>query len=51
MIAIKTEAGRKTIDGNVYKVFENGVPVHIEQEISPERLAQLLREDFKLTPR
>ena len=51
MIAIKTEAGRKTIDGNVYKVFENGVPVHIEQEISPERLAQLLQEDFKLTPR
>ena len=51
MIAIKTASGRKTIDGNVYKIFENEALVHIEQEISPERMAQLLQNDFKLTPR
>ena len=32
-------------------IFENEALVHIEQEISPERMAQLLQNDFKLTPR
>jgi N-hydroxyarylamine O-acetyltransferase len=50
MIAIKTERGRKAIDGSVYKIFENEVPVYIEEGISNERMAQLLQSEFKLTP-
>ncbi len=50
MIAIKTERGRKTIDGRVYKIFENEVPVLIEEDISDGRMAQLLQSEFKLTP-
>lgn len=50
MIAIKTEKGRKTIDGRVYKEFVVEELVHIEENISDERMAELLEKDFKLTP-
>ena len=50
MIAIKTEKGRKTIDGRVYKEFHVDELVHIEEDISDERMAELLEKDFKLTP-
>lgn len=50
MIAIKTEEGRKTIDGRVYKEFHVEKLVHIEENISDERMAELLEKDFKLTP-
>lgn len=51
MIAIKTQRGRKTIDGRVYKIFEEESPVYVEQEISDERMAQLLQSEFKLKPK
>ena len=51
MVAIKTENnGRKTIDGRVYKIFENETLVHIEEDISDARMAELLEKEFKLTP-
>lgn len=50
MIAIKTEKGRKTIDGRVYKEFVVDELVHIEVDISDERMAELLEKDFKLSP-
>ena len=48
MIAIKTAAGRKTIDGDVYKVFVGEKLEYIEEGISDTRFKQLLREEFKL---
>lgn len=48
MIAIKTEDGRRTIDDRVYKVFRGDVLVHIEEDISPERYRDLLRNEFYL---
>lgn len=50
MIAIKTEEGRKTIDGRVYKVFHNEKLVYIEEGISDARMEELLENDFKLVP-
>lgn len=50
MIAIKTPEGRKTIDGRVYKEFKVDELIHIEENISDERMAELLAKDFKLTP-
>lgn len=50
MIAIKTEEGRRTIDGRVYKVFCVDTLTHIEENISDERMAELLHNEFKLTP-
>ena len=48
MIAIKTAAGRQTIDGDVYKVFVGEELVHIEEGISDTRLRELLQTEFKL---
>ena len=50
MIAIKTKEGRRTIDGRVYKVFEGEELVHIEEDISDARMAELLAGEFKLKP-
>lgn len=50
MIAIKTEDGRRTIDGRVYKVFCGEELVHIEENITDVRMAELLHGEFKLTP-
>lgn len=50
MIAIKTEAGRCTIDGRVYKEFCVDTLTHIEEDISDERMEELLCGVFKLTP-
>ena len=50
MIAIKTAGGRRTIDGRVYKIFENEKLVHIEEDISDARMAELLETVFELTP-
>lgn len=49
MLAIKTEEGRRTIDGRTYKVFEGEKLVHIEEELSDERLYSLLENEFRLT--
>ena len=48
MIAIKTEDGRRTIDGRTYKVFCGEELVQIEEEISDERMGTLLHGVFKL---
>lgn len=50
MIAIKTEEGRRTIDGRVYKVFKEDTLIHIEEDISDARMNELLHNEFKLTP-
>ena len=50
MIAIKTENGRRTIDGRIYKIFENEKLTHIEEDISDARMEELLCDVFKLTP-
>lgn len=48
MIAIKTAAGRKTIDGDVYKVFVGEKLEYIEEGISKARYRELLQTEFKL---
>ncbi len=48
MLAIKTAEGRRTIDGRTYKIFEDEKLVHIEEDISDERLFSLFRNEFKL---
>ena len=48
MIAIKTPAGRKTIDGDVYKVFVGEELEYLEEGISDARYKELLRTEFKL---
>ena len=48
MLAIKTEKGRKTIDGKIYKEFEGTKLAHIEENITEERYRELLKTVFKL---
>lgn len=47
-LAIKTARGRCTVDDRVYKEFCGEALVHIEEDISSERMAQLCREVFLL---
>lgn len=49
IIAIKTPDGRRTMDGRVYKVFKGEALVHIEEDISDERMHALLENAFNLT--
>lgn len=46
IVAIKTPAGRKTINDREYKVFEGTELTHIEQSITDERLTDLLSTEF-----
>ena len=48
MIAIKTENGRKTVDGDIYKEFTGTDLTHIEENITPDRFKELLKSEFKL---
>ena len=48
MLAIKTETGRRTIDGRTYKVFEGEQLIHIEENLSDEALHRLFRTQFLL---
>lgn len=50
MIAIKTPEGHRTIDGRIYKIFEGETLIHIEENISDDRMNALLANEFKLTP-
>lgn len=50
MLAIKTETGRRTIDGRCYKVFEGEKLIHIEENLSDERLHSLFSNEFHLAP-
>ena len=49
MLAIKTESGRRTLDKRCYKIFEGENIVHIEEDISDERLQTLLADAFRLS--
>ena len=49
MLAIKTDAGRKTLDGRCYKEFEGETLVHIEENITDERVKGLLETAFLLS--
>lgn len=49
MVAIKTPTGRKAINGADFKIFEQGENeqlVHVEENISRERLVALLKSEF-----
>lgn len=48
MIAIKTPEGRRTIDGRIYKEFTGEELSYIEENISDERMAELLEKRFFL---
>lgn len=48
MIAIKTPAGRCTIDGHTYKEFTGDTLTYLEENISDFRLNELLSTIFKL---
>ena len=48
MIAIKTPAGRKTVDGNVYKEFCGDTCIH-EEIMDETRTCEVLAEEFGLT--
>ena len=48
MLAIKTEKGRKTVDGDVYKEFEGGTLTVIEENLSKEALDARMKKDFYL---
>jgi len=49
MIAIKTEKGRKTIDGSTYKEFEGEALVQIRENLTDPQIEELLREEFLLS--
>ncbi len=46
MIAIKTENGRKTVDGRTFKVFDGKELVHIEENMDDERFFEVLEKEF-----
>lgn len=48
MVAMKTEQGRKTIDGRVYKEFTREALSYIEENISDQRRYELLQKEFGL---
>jgi N-hydroxyarylamine O-acetyltransferase len=49
MVAIKTPNGRRAINDRDYKIFEGGELVHIEENITDERLYEILKTDFGIT--
>ena len=48
MLAIKTLTGRKTVDGRTYKEFTGNELICIEEDISDERLKEILEKSFFL---
>lgn len=48
MVAIKTENGRKTINDREFKVFDKGELIHIEKNMTDERLYEVLDKDFNI---
>ena len=49
MLAIKTESGRRSIDGRTYKVFKGETLTHIEENLSDARLKSLFENEFHLS--
>lgn len=48
MISIKTNDGRKTIDGHTYKVFVKEALNYVEEGISDDWMKTLLKSEFKV---
>lgn len=48
IIAIKTDKGRKTVNGREYKIFEGDKIVHIEENITDDRFLELLKNEFNI---
>jgi N-hydroxyarylamine O-acetyltransferase len=48
MISIKTETGRKTIDGSTYKVFEGETLKEIRENLPDETINEILKTEFLL---
>lgn len=46
MVAIKTPTGRRAINGRDYKVFEGDTLVEMEEQITDERLYEILKDFF-----
>lgn len=46
MVAIKTDKGRKSIDGNVYKEFIGSELNYIEENVNSKRLREILLDKF-----
>ena len=46
IVAIKTEQGRKTLNGNEYKVFSGEELSYIEENLSAERRYEVLEKEF-----
>ncbi len=48
MVAMKTETGRKTLDGRCYKEFAGQELVRIEEDMSDTRRDEVLRNEFAI---
>lgn len=48
MVALKTENGRKTVNDHDFKIFDKGELVHIEENMTDERLYEVLLKEFNI---
>lgn len=48
MIAIKTDGGRKAINGRDFKIFEKEELIYIEENISNARMNEILEKEFNI---
>ena len=48
MIAVKTPSGRKTVDGNTYKVFDGETLIEIKENLRDEEITEILKNEFFL---
>ena len=48
MVAMKTVDGRKSLDGNVFKMFRGSELIHIEENMDAARICAVLRKEFDL---
>ena len=46
MAIIKTDKGRKTLDGNQYKIFDGDIPVFVESDLSDDKVKELLKNEY-----
>lgn len=48
MVSIKTETGRKTLNGREYKVFSGDEVVEIRENLTDLQLAEILKREFQI---
>ena len=46
MVALKTSTGRKTVDGNTFKIFEGANLVYIKEKLTRAELDEILSKEF-----